>query len=135
MPQIDLALAIGLNVDRGSIQQFHLVGVVGEIALDVDIGTWAGNRAAGFDTQLNVRVPVAGAARLKEDPERVGLAQFEPHRARRERAADPYAQPGRHRSGLPSVEEALGRYLDGCRPSIHDIELAGDLILFVDGDV
>ena len=109
MPQYDFALPIGLDIDRGPIQQFHVIPVVGEIALDVDILAWTRNRAAGLDAQLNVRVPVARTARLEEHSERVGLAYFQTHRARRERAADPYAQPGRHRSGLPGVEEALVR--------------------------
>src|SRR5438270_11368327 len=107
MPQIDLADPIGLDIDRRPIQQLYVVPIVGEVALDVDILTWAGNRAAGLDAQLNVRVPMAGAARLEKLPERVSLAHVELHRARGELAADPYAQPSRHRSGLPGVEEAL----------------------------
>src|ERR1700730_7904941 len=47
MPHIDLALPIVLDIDHGPIQQFHVIPVVGEIALDVDILTWAGNWAAG----------------------------------------------------------------------------------------
>src|SRR6202040_3437047 len=109
MPQIDLALPIVLDIDRGSIQQLHLILIVGEIALDVDICTRPRDRAAGLDAQLNVRVPMAGPTRLEKDPERVGLAHFKPHRARRESVADPYAQPGRHRPRLPGIEEALVR--------------------------
>jgi len=35
--------------------------------------------------------------------------------------------------GCPVFKKQV-RHLDGRRPRIHDMELAGDLILFVDGD-
>ena len=132
MPQINAAQLIGLDIDRGAIQQFHRIGEVVKIALDVDILTGSRNRTAGLDAQLDVGMPVARAPGSEKDPELVGFTNLEHHRAGRELPADPNTFAVGDGAGLPGVDERALRNPDRRRPSIHDVQLAGDFILFVD---
>src|ERR1019366_7102243 len=73
VPPIDPAFVEAFEIDRGSVQQFHRVGEVSEVALDIDILTWSGDRAAGLDAQLDMSVPMARAPGSQKNPELIGF--------------------------------------------------------------
>src|ERR1019366_7616099 len=123
MPPIDPAFVEAFEIDRGSVQQFPRVGEVSEVAVDFDILTWSGDRAAGLDAQLDMGVPMARAPGSQKNPELIGFTNLELHRTGRELPADPHAFAVRDGSGLSGIDEAALRNMDGRRPSIHDCSL------------